>query len=45
MTMEDIRPIEMKDFLASLKTIRPSVSKHGIEKFEEWAREFGERGG
>ncbi|TID14032.1 AAA-domain-containing protein [Venturia nashicola] len=45
MTMEDIRPIEMKDFVASLKTIRPSVSKQGIEKFEDWAREFGERGG
>ncbi|QDS71269.1 hypothetical protein FKW77_000935 [Venturia effusa] len=45
MTMEDIRPIEMKDFLASLKTIRPSVSKQGMERFEEWAREFGERGG
>ncbi|KAE9985858.1 hypothetical protein BLS_004538 [Venturia inaequalis] len=45
MTMEDIRPIEMKDFMASLKTIRPSVSKQGIEKFEDWAREFGERGG
>lgn len=45
MTMEDIRPIEMKDFVASLKTIRPSVSRQGIERFEEWAKEFGERGG
>ncbi len=42
---EDIRPIGMQDFLASLQTIRPSVSKQGLEKFEDWAKEFGERGG
>lgn len=45
MTMEDIRPIELQDFVASLQTIRPSVGKAGIKEHEEWAKEFGERGG
>lgn len=45
MTMDQIRPIEYEDFLASLQTIRPSVSKQGLKEFEEWAREYGERGG
>lgn len=42
---EQIRPIRMKDFEASLASIRPSVSKKGLEEFEKWARDFGERGG
>lgn len=45
MTMDDIRPIELADFRASLTTIRPSVSKAGLKEYEDWAREFGERGG
>ena len=45
MTMDDIRPIELQDFVASMQTIRPSVSKTGIKEHEEWAKEFGERGG
>ena len=45
MTMDDIRPIELADFRASLGTIRPSVSKSGLKAYEDWAREFGERGG
>lgn len=45
MTMDEIRPIQYKDFQASLRTIRPSVSKQGLQEFEDWAREFGERGG
>ncbi|KAK1826850.1 P-loop containing nucleoside triphosphate hydrolase protein [Podospora conica] len=45
MTMEEIRPIELKDFVASLVTIRPSVSKSSLKQYEDWAREFGERGG
>lgn len=45
MTMEDIRPIMLIDFEASLGTIRPSVSKTGLKEYEEWAKEFGERGG
>lgn len=45
MTMDEIRPIGFEDFRTSLATIRPSVSKQGLKEFEDWAREFGERGG
>ncbi|TWU78086.1 hypothetical protein ED733_007047 [Metarhizium rileyi] len=45
MTMDDIRPIHLADFEASLSTIRPSVSKAGLKEYEDWAKEFGERGG
>ncbi|KAK8168436.1 P-loop containing nucleoside triphosphate hydrolase protein [Phyllosticta citrichinensis] len=45
MTMEEIRPIQLEDFEASLNSIRPSVSKQGLKQFEDWAKEFGERGG
>ncbi|KAK0610476.1 P-loop containing nucleoside triphosphate hydrolase protein [Bombardia bombarda] len=45
MTMDEIRPIELSDFVASLATIRPSVSKAGLKQYEDWAVEFGERGG
>ncbi len=42
---DQIRPIQMVDFEASLESIRPSVSKKGLEEFEKWAKDFGERGG
>lgn len=45
MSMDQIRPIQFLDFEASLVNIRPSVSKQGLKEFEDWAREFGERGG
>ena len=45
MTMDQIRPIQFQDFQASFRTIRPSVSKQGLQEFEDWAKEFGERGG
>lgn len=45
MTMDDIRPIMLLDFQASLGAIRPSVSKTGLQQYETWAKEFGERGG
>ena len=45
MSMDEIRPIEFADFRASLTNIRPSVSKQGLKEFEDWAREYGERGG
>ncbi|PVI06955.1 AAA-domain-containing protein [Periconia macrospinosa] len=45
MTMDEIRPMRFEDFEASLQTIRPSVSKQGLKEYEDWAREFGERGG
>lgn len=43
--IDQIRPISLDDFRASMDNIRPSVGKKGLEQFEEWAKEFGERGG
>ncbi|KAI9758549.1 MAG: Fe(2+) transporter [Chaenotheca gracillima] len=45
MSTDQIRPIGMQDFEKSLISIRPSVSSKGLQEFEDWAREFGERGG
>lgn len=45
MTMDDIRPIALLDFEVSLGAIRPSVSQAGLREYEDWAKEFGERGG
>ena len=45
MSPDEIRPIEFQDFKVSLVNIRPSVSKTGLKEYEDWAREFGERGG
>ncbi|KAF2278374.1 AAA-domain-containing protein [Westerdykella ornata] len=42
---DEIRPIRFEDFEASLLTIRPSVSREGLKQYEDWAKEFGERGG
>ncbi|KAI8825931.1 P-loop containing nucleoside triphosphate hydrolase protein [Fimicolochytrium jonesii] len=41
---EDIRPIQLKDFIAALRTIRPSVSPASIAQFEEWNRSMGTHG-
>ncbi|KAH8701707.1 P-loop containing nucleoside triphosphate hydrolase protein [Talaromyces proteolyticus] len=43
--MDQIRPIRFEDFEASLFTIRPSVGKEGLKRYEDWAKEYGERGG
>ncbi|KAL4968020.1 putative AAA family ATPase [Aspergillus stella-maris] len=43
--MDQIRPICFADFEASLLSIRPSVSQEGLRAYEDWARQFGERGG
>ncbi|CAG9941404.1 unnamed protein product [Clonostachys rosea f. rosea IK726] len=45
MTMDEIRPIMLQDFENSLRSIRPSVGKAGLKEYEDWAKEFGERGG
>ena len=45
MSRDEIRPIMFEDFEASLINIRPSVGKQGLKEFEDWAKEFGERGG
>ena len=44
MSTDEIRPINFSDFEASLLNIRPSVNKQGLQQYEDWAREFGERG-
>ncbi|KAJ5972090.1 uncharacterized protein N7479_002008 [Penicillium vulpinum] len=43
--MDQIRAIIFQDFEASLYSIRPSVSSDGLRRYEDWAKEFGERGG
>lgn len=45
MSMDEIRPIQFADFEASLVNIRPSVGKEGLQEFDDWAKEYGERGG
>ncbi len=44
-SMDEIRPISFDDFVASLEAIRPSVSQAGLKQYEDWAKQFGERGG
>lgn len=41
---EDIRPIQLQDFVESLKYVRPSVSQEGLSEYEEWASKFGSSG-
>lgn len=43
-TFDEIRPVGFEDFVSSLKTIRPSVSKEGLEQFENWATLYGSSG-
>jgi len=43
MSTDEIRPIQVEDFEASLVNIRPSVSKEGLQEYENWAKEFGEK--
>lgn len=40
----EIRPIGLEDFVASMKYIRPSVSKENLTQFDDWARKFGSSG-
>ncbi|KAI5970921.1 hypothetical protein CANMA_000081 [Candida margitis] len=41
---DQIRPISLEDFENSLKYIRPSVSKEGLQEYEDWATKFGSSG-
>lgn len=41
---EDIRPIQLEDFIESLKYIRPSVSREGLGEYEKWSAKFGSSG-
>lgn len=42
MPVEEIRPMGLADFEASLASIRPSVSPETLRQHEEWAQKFGE---
>ncbi len=35
------RPVNMEDFLESMKVVKPSVSPDELKRFEKWAEEFG----
>lgn len=37
-----IRPINMQDFLNSLKRVRHSVSSSSLAAYEKWNREYGD---
>lgn len=41
---EEIRGLELADFKTSLQYIRPSVSKEGLSRFDEWATNYGSSG-
>lgn len=41
---EEIRPIQLEDFVDSLKYIRPSVSTEGLFEYENWSSKFGSSG-
>ena len=45
MKKDDIRSIQFVDFQGSLKKIKPSVNIDTLEQYENWAKEYGERGG
>jgi|LauGreDrversion4_2_1035121.scaffolds.fasta_scaffold484388_2 SpoVK/Ycf46/Vps4 family AAA+-type ATPase len=39
--MNEIRPIELKDFQSAMRSVVPSVSKHTIVELENWRKEKG----
>ncbi|CCE79809.1 Piso0_002900 [Millerozyma farinosa CBS 7064] len=41
---DKIRPINLDDFKASLKYIRPSVSSESLQQYEDWAQKYGSSG-
>ncbi|WBW74536.1 microtubule severing ATPase Spg4 [Schizosaccharomyces osmophilus] len=41
--MELIRPINLQDFLQSLRVIRPSVNLDGLERYDRWNTEYGQQ--
>lgn len=36
-----IRPLQVQDFLAAMKNIRPSVSLESLRQFEQWNQQYG----
>lgn len=41
---DKIRPINLDDFKASLKYIRPSVLSESLQQYEDWAQKYGSSG-
>ena len=39
---QTIRPIELRDFMDSLKRVRHSLSLASLTSFEKWNREYGD---
>lgn len=40
-TERDLRPMEMTDFIAALRSVKASVSQQDLAGFERWNEEFG----
>ncbi len=36
-----IRPMDVRDFETALQSIRPSVSRDQLARFEEWTAQYG----
>ncbi|XP_022669572.1 fidgetin-like protein 1 [Varroa jacobsoni] len=41
LTLDNIRPVVLGDFLAALRIIRPSVSESCLADYEKWNQQFG----
>ncbi|GAA33137.2 spastin [Clonorchis sinensis] len=41
----EVRPLALKDFIQSLKFVRPSVSGASLAPYESWNQQFGESNG
>ena len=41
MKAEDMRPLIEQDFVNAVQAIRPSVSPDSLQKYSEWAEQFG----
>ncbi len=42
--VEHVRPINISDFAAAIKVIRPSVSPSTLQMYDDWSNQFGTRG-
>jgi spastin len=38
---DQVRPIGLRDFSIALQSIRPSVSREQLSKYEKWTQEYG----
>ena len=42
MDPSQVRPIQLTDFLDSLKRVRCSVPRDAIQKYEDWNKKYGD---